>query len=203
MNSLTFKQLIKLTLQSFCFLIIMSLLNPVLAADARGQKLDHYKVDFTLNNASVVEILHQIEKQTGFKFVYDRKVNRLQNIYNVSYHDWSLRTVLESMAKEENLTFRRINKTISINVKQKAPVRVVEVDYKTVTGLITDENGVPLAGATVLEKGTLNGTTTDFDGIFSLEVEEGAILEVSYIGYITIEVGTTTNEDITVQLSPD
>ncbi|EIJ39589.1 TonB-linked outer membrane protein, SusC/RagA family [Galbibacter orientalis DSM 19592] len=203
MNSITIKQLIKLTFQSFCFLIIMSLLNPVLAADARGQKLDHYKVDFTLNNASVVEVLHQIEKQTGFKFVYDRKVNRLQNIYNVSYHDRSLRTVLEIMAKEENLTFRRINKTISINVKQKVPVRVVEVDYKTVTGLITDENGVPLAGATVLEKGTLNGTTTDFDGNFSLEVEEGAILEVSYIGYITKEVATNVNEDITVQLSPD
>jgi len=98
MNSITIKQLIKLTFQSFCFLIIMSLLNPVLAADARGQKLDHYKVDFTLNNASVVEVLHQIEKQTGFKFVYDRKVNRLQNIYNVSYHDRSLRTVLEIMA---------------------------------------------------------------------------------------------------------
>ncbi|KKL95978.1 hypothetical protein LCGC14_1849050, partial [marine sediment metagenome] len=57
-----------------------------------------------------------------------------------------------------------------------------------VSGLITDAEGVPLAGANILEKGTTNGTQTDFDGNFSLEVGDDAVLVVSYIGFATKEV---------------
>ena len=56
----------------------------------------------------------------------------------------------------------------------------------TVTGTVTDEQNIPLPGATVLEKGTTNGTTTDFDGNYTISVANGnAILEFSYIGYST------------------
>ena len=152
MNSLTIKQLIKLTFHTFCFLIVLSLLNPVLAADARGQNLESFKVDLSVDDATVVDVLRQIEDQTDFKFVYDRKVDRLQNTYNIAYQNVSLKSVLELMAKDADLTFRRINNTISIDVKPKAPKRVVEVVFLTVTGQVTDENGVPLAGASVMVK---------------------------------------------------
>ena len=56
---------------------------------------------------------------------------------------------------------------------------------KTVSGNVTDENGLPLPGATVIEQGTNNGTTTDFDGNYSIEVADDAMLEVSYVGYAT------------------
>ncbi len=59
----------------------------------------------------------------------------------------------------------------------------------SVTGTVTDQAGEPLIGATVLVKGTTTGTTTDFDGSFSLELSEGdEVLVVSYTGYITLEV---------------
>ena len=54
---------------------------------------------------------------------------------------------------------------------------------KTVTGNITDENGLPLPGATVVEQGTDNGTTTDFDGNYTITVKENAKLEISFVGY--------------------
>ncbi len=73
----------------------------------------------------------------------------------------------------------------------------------TVTGTITDPENVPLPGATVVEKGTSNGTTTDFDGNFSIDVSEDAILEVSYLGYSPKEVPVAGQNTVTVQLEED
>ena len=53
----------------------------------------------------------------------------------------------------------------------------------TVNGVIYDEFGMPLPGATVIEVGTVNGVSTDFDGNYSIEVLKGATLEYSYVGY--------------------
>ncbi len=55
---------------------------------------------------------------------------------------------------------------------------------KTVSGNVTDENGLPLPGATVIEQGTNNGTTTDFDGNYSITVQEDSALIFSYVGYL-------------------
>lgn len=59
---------------------------------------------------------------------------------------------------------------------------------KTVTGNITDENGLPLPGATVVEQGTDNGTTTDFDGNYQISVQEGNILILSFVRYTDQEL---------------
>ncbi|MFB9058252.1 SusC/RagA family TonB-linked outer membrane protein [Mariniflexile ostreae] len=74
---------------------------------------------------------------------------------------------------------------------------------KTITGTITDEVGLPLPGANVLEKGTLNGTTTDFDGKFSIKVKSKAFLTFSYIGYKTIEKPIDNQSIMNVTLEPD
>ena len=203
MNLLTNKQFIKLTFNTFCLLMIMAMLNPILAADLRGQKLENYKVDIAVEGATVLDILINIEDQTNFNFVYDRKVGKLKNTYSVAYESVSLRSVLELMAKDANLTFRRINNTISITVKPKVFKRVVEVEFLTVNGTVTDQGGVPLVGATVLEKGTLNGVTTDFDGNFTIDVKSDAVLEVSYLGFTTQEVALQGQTTIAVQLVED
>ena len=205
MNSLTIKQFIKLTFNVFCFLILLALLNPALAADARGQKLENFKVDLSVKDATVIEVLNEIESQTNFTFVYDRKVKKLENTYDIAYQNVSLRSILELMAKDANLIFRRINETISIDVKPKSPIiSIVEIaSFKTVTGKVTDLDGVPLPGASVLEKGTLNGTTTDFDGDFTIDVADDAILEISYIGYTTQEISVQGLSTLSVQLVQD
>ncbi len=73
----------------------------------------------------------------------------------------------------------------------------------TVTGTVVDSDGVPLPGANVLEKGTTNGTQTDFDGNFTLEVEDGATLVVSYIGFTRQEVAVDGQTSINVTLAED
>ncbi len=72
-----------------------------------------------------------------------------------------------------------------------------------VSGTITDAEGLPLAGANILEKGTTNGTQTDFDGNFTLEVGADAVLVISYIGFATKEVKVEGQSNISVSLAED
>ena len=79
---------------------------------------------------------------------------------------------------------------------KKDPVRQI-----TVTGTVKDENGTPLPGASIVEKGTTNGVQTDFDGNFSIQpLNENAILVFSYIGYTPQEIAVKGNTNINVIL---
>ncbi|MBL4905632.1 MAG: carboxypeptidase-like regulatory domain-containing protein, partial [Flavobacteriaceae bacterium] len=64
----------------------------------------------------------------------------------------------------------------------------IAVAQNTVTGTIKDSHNEPLPGANIVEKGTNNGTSSDFDGKFTLTVKDGAVLVVSFAGYETQEV---------------
>ena len=74
---------------------------------------------------------------------------------------------------------------------------------QSVSGVIKDATGEPVIGASVLEKGTTNGTITDFDGRFTLNVIPGTTLIISYIGYKTIEMKTVAGQPINLTLIED
>ena len=79
----------------------------------------------------------------------------------------------------------------------------VALAQKTVTGSVLDDAGMPLPGATVLEQGTSNGVTTDFDGNYSIEVAEGATLEVSFVGYTTATEQVGAGDTLNFTLNSD
>ncbi|MDA0331251.1 MAG: carboxypeptidase-like regulatory domain-containing protein [Bacteroidetes bacterium] len=72
----------------------------------------------------------------------------------------------------------------------------------SVTGIVSDENGIPLPGANVIIEGTSTGVSTDFDGNFEITANQGQVLAISYIGYLTqyINVSGQTNINISLQL---
>ena len=80
-------------------------------------------------------------------------------------------------------------------------VQVTFAQQKTVSGTVSDENGLPLIGATVVISGTSNGTTTDFDGKFMITASTGDVLNFSYVGYSdqNITVGASNTIDATLQ----
>ncbi|MEN8746379.1 MAG: carboxypeptidase-like regulatory domain-containing protein, partial [Polaribacter sp.] len=80
---------------------------------------------------------------------------------------------------------------------------VGNAQQKTVSGTVLDDLGGPLPGATVLEKGTTNGVSTDFDGNYSIEVSEGAVLEISFMGYQTSSQTVGSSDSISVSLEAD
>lgn len=81
-------------------------------------------------------------------------------------------------------------------------VQMVFAQQKTVSGTVSDENGLPLPGATVIRAGTSSGTSTDFDGKYQLAADIGDVLEISYVGYATqsVTVGTSSMYNISMVL---
>ncbi|MAU58870.1 MAG: SusC/RagA family TonB-linked outer membrane protein, partial [Flavobacteriaceae bacterium] len=76
------------------------------------------------------------------------------------------------------------------------------VAQKTITGVVSDNEGLPLPGATILVEGTSTGVTTDFDGNFSINAEEGDTLNISYVGYQSqsIVIGDQDTLNISLEL---
>jgi TonB-linked SusC/RagA family outer membrane protein len=74
---------------------------------------------------------------------------------------------------------------------------------QTISGNVTDEAGVPLPGANVIIEGTSTGVSTDFDGNFQIQVEQGQVLQFSFIGYMTKNITLEGQDTINTSLEPD
>lgn len=74
---------------------------------------------------------------------------------------------------------------------------------ETITGKVVDEDGLPLPGVNVIEKGTSNGVQTNFDGLYTIQVEEGETLVFSYVGFATQEIAVGASNTINVTMSVD
>ncbi len=96
------------------------------------------------------------------------------------------------------------NRTMLGQVSEQTPSSPVpQQATRQITGTILDETGEPIIGANVVQKGTTNGTMTDLDGAFSLNVPNNATLVVSFIGYNSMEVNVAGKSKITVTLKED
>lgn len=129
------------------------------------------KVSLKKNQVQLEEVLDEIEKQTDYLFVSNREVDLKQKV-SVNSMGKSVQEVLAEVLKGTGLTF-----TIEgVNIMLTRCDEVGQLQVKTITGRITDQNGEPVIGANVVEMGTTNGTVTDMEGGYSLNVGTGAIL---------------------------
>ncbi|MDR1098255.1 MAG: SusC/RagA family TonB-linked outer membrane protein [Tannerella sp.] len=85
----------------------------------------------------------------------------------------------------------------------KKQTSVNQQSGRMISGIVSDETGEPVIGANIIEKGTTNGIMTDVDGKFLLNVSEGAVIQISYIGYVTQEIKTGSQTTVTVRLKED
>ena len=81
-------------------------------------------------------------------------------------------------------------------------VQLTFAQQRTISGTVSDENGLPLLGATVVISGSSTGTSTDFDGNYKINANTGDVLSFSYVGYQgqNITVGTSNTVNVTLQL---
>jgi TonB-linked SusC/RagA family outer membrane protein len=99
-----------------------------------------------------------------------------------------------------NLKIREILLSILCILFCSFSVYARQMDEKPVSGTITDEKNEPIIGATIREKGLTNGTVTDMDGKFNIYVQSGAILQFSYVGYVTQEVTVGEQSELQIKL---
>lgn len=156
-------------------------------------------VSINVKNASVKELFSAIEKQTSYRFSYrDAEIKNKTGI-TVNVKNEELKSLLSRELAKYGLTFQASgNKIIVTPVKAKSKGVV-----KKVKGRVVDAKGEPIIGATVMEKGTTNGTITDFDGNFVLDVADGAPLEVSYIGYKDLQLVADAGKTLSVTMKED
>ena len=147
------------------------------------------KLSLNVKNQSIKNILYQIENQTDFRFIYESGKINLDRKVSIQVKEQTVETILKQLFENEGITYEITeNNLILINPSQtlrKQAVQELQQAKKKVTGIVKDQNGEPIIGANVVEKGTTNGTVTDVDGKYSLEVSPSAILQISYVGFDT------------------
>lgn len=161
------------------------------------------KVGITINsNKTVVveEVLDMIDRQTEYSFVYQSDLFENLPSFSLNKGEVHLDKLLHSILPVNNFDFT-INENDTISIWQK-PEENLQSSQKTITGKITNVDGEPLPGSNVVEKGTTNGTQSDFDGNFSITVaDENAILAISYVGFTTIEVQLNGQSELNIVLN--
>lgn len=185
------------------------LLNLLLAGNIEAQKKSSVK-DVTINldvrDASIMQLFEKLEEQTDFQFTYDHKaISENKTRISLSAQEQTVEEVLLKVSKEAKLRFKQVDYNINVNPLQDKFDQKIEIviDGVEISGKIIDENGEGLPGASVIEKGTSNGTTTNLDGNYKLSVSEGASLVVSFVGYKTQEVTISGRSTIDVQMQID
>ncbi|WP_136464968.1 TonB-dependent receptor [Flagellimonas onchidii] len=188
-------------------LFIIAALFTMQAKDAYGQRT---KVTLNLKNVSVERLIDEIESKTEFEFVYKIKDVNLERTVSVNVNRERIANVLKTVFKNTNTTFNLNDRRIYLVKREESEAVVPEESNLTddmqfsVSGTITDESGQPLPGANIVEKGTSNGTQTDFDGNFSIAVaNENTTLVISYIGFAAKEVQVNGQSSIQITLLED
>lgn len=183
-----------ITFLVFCFIAtgFMQAANAVFAQTT---------VTARFKDATLSEVLWEIQRQTDFTFVYSTNDVKQIKVQQLDVNNEKIAEVLDKCLQNSGLTYSVHEGVIAIKQAEKVAAPVEKVTLK---GTVLDENGDPIIGANILVKGTTQGTTTDMDGLFSLEVEHSsATLIVSYIGYSKMEVKVSAGKMIKVVMNPD
>ena len=155
-------------------------------------------VSLTMNNVTVKQAMDALKKQSGYSFVFSSEDVDTKKKVSVDADDQKVEDVVRQILDGQSVTYEIKGKNIVVrSITQTSSSQ----QKKTITGTIVDPSGMPVIGANVMVKGTTNGTITDMDGKFSLEVASGATLMVSYIGFANqeIKIGNQTVLSITLK----
>ncbi|WP_223551924.1 TonB-dependent receptor [Aestuariivivens sp. NBU2969] len=188
-----------------------------------------YSQSITLNaeNVPIKKILTEIEQKSDFSFFYNSSIVNVGLKKSLAVENVEINDVLSQLFENTNIDFSFLRNQIILFPKDRpelklkienlfreketnvtsslSPTKVKEylqsVLQTSVNGKVVDANGNSLPGVTILVKGTSNGTTTDFDGNYSINVENpDSVLVFSYIGYATQEIAVNDQNIINVTL---
>lgn len=192
----TFKKTINI-MKLTVLMLVVSLSQIVAAVNAQTIKLN-----VSAKNETLESVLKQIEKQSDFLFFYNlEEINKDEKI-SITKKDAGIQDILDAIASKVDLQYtikdRHIVLTTTVISGNKS-----QQQTRKVTGRICDTSGEPVIGVNVVVKGSTNGTITDIDGKFSIEVSPDAILQVSYIGYISQEIPVENKNNLAIAIHED
>lgn len=175
----------------------------VLVAQLHAESLysQNTVINLKLENATVEQVIDKIEKETDFSFLFTDKSVDIDWKVSVDARNKNINELLETLFGDTNVQYRIVDKQIILSNKKLLAANANQ--QKQVSGVVVDTNGDPVIGANIVEKGTTNGTISDLEGRFHLNVAPGATLVITYIGYIPQEVKVDGRSSLTITLHED
>ena len=198
---------------------ISALLSIIMVFSSFANSYSQVEISLDVQNQPIIKVLDKIESETDLRFIFGSEIYDFQKLISLSVEKAKLNEVIKlifenrlSYDLNENVVLlkKSIEKQIAINkIQTKTESNILKTKQEDViqiivNGTVTDSKGNPLPGASVIESGTGNGTTTDFDGNFSLTVdEENPTLEVTFIGFIAQNVVVDGDSSVNIMLMDD
>jgi len=183
------------------FLVLFSFTNLLSANNEYAQRT---LLNLNSQTRTVYDVLNEIEKQTDFTFFYNNKQVDLSRKVSLDVHNQNVFQVLKKLFSGTNTTYKVMDKSIILSTKTINEKEILQIQQsgRGIKGLVVDEKGEPIIGASIIVKGTTNGSITDIDGNFTLNgVSGNATLVISYVGYVTqnISAGGKTSFKIVMR----
>ena len=198
---------------------ISTLLSIIMIFSSYANSYSQIEISLDIKNQPIIKVLDEIESETDLRFIFGSEIYDFQKLISISVEKAMLNEVIKlifenrlSYDLDANVVFLKKSSEDQIRmntVQTKSEVIVTKTNKEDIVqiiieGKVTDNSGNPLPGASIIESGTDNGTTTDFDGNFILSVsQENPTLEISFIGFISQSVMADGSSNLSVILTPD
>lgn len=202
-----FIKVMKISFLQLC--LAMLLVTVSHAFTASGQEILDRAITLRMQEVRLQEVLVTLEKSSGVKFAYSSRVIDDDQIVSIHADAQKLSDVLTRLLSPLRISYEYISGRILLFPADQADHRgdalspAGTMPALAVTGTITDETGQPLPGVNVVEKGTTNGTSSDANGKYALNVENNAVLVFSFIGYVTQELPVNNQTVLDIAMAPD
>lgn len=211
------KQLIATTLLAMKILTVQLTLATIFACsvfahEARAQEFLEKRLTISVKDAEISKVIQLIQKQTNVYFLYSTEGIQANRKINCSFNAKKLKTILEEVFKPLNISYKVTDdgKKILLYPASEKTTNTLNVSEKTetltsladiITGTVTNEKGIPMAGVSVIVKGSEMGTVTNEQGEFRIKVTaKNAILIISYIGYQSQEIAVGSKSFFAIKL---
>lgn len=175
-----------------------------LARNANAQELLNKEISLRIEATEVRSVLSQIEKQANVRFIYSTNSIQARKKVTFSANNSKLSEVLDKLLTPLDISYEIEGTRILLQRKLNETIIKIPRADKTVSGQVTDDKGQSLPGVSIVVKGTQQGTSTDADGKYELNVpNESSVLIFSFVGYISIEKTVSNESVLNVTLATD
>ena len=180
----------------FCFLVA--------ALQAKSPVYGQAKMfTVSLKNVTLKEVISYVEKNSQYVFFFKPEVINQSTQISVSLKNATVKQLLDKVSEQANIVYEMKERQIVLKEK-KVSEQSVSQKKRLLQGLVKDEQGNPIIGASIQLKNTGTGVITDLDGLFQIQVtDKNSVIVISYIGYVTQEISVGDRSSITVQLKED
>jgi TonB-linked SusC/RagA family outer membrane protein len=186
----------------FMRITVLLLFVTVLQSGANNLYSQTARVSLNMRNASVEEVLHTIEEESEFYFLYNSKLVDVDRKVNVHVKSQPVEAVLNKLFEETDVAYKMEDRQIILSKKEFIK-HERQQEKRKITGSVVDEVGEPVVGAGIIEDGTANGVISGINGEFSIDVAENATIRISYVGYLTQTIVITNQTTLTVVMTED